>query len=138
MVESTREGSIETNESDDHDHDQEKRFEPLQPPQTREQDHDANAGSRTSSARSARSSLERTCSITDGYSHHAVDHDTLQEPSDEEKALPKPGEEFVVKWDGPSDPANPRNMHVARKWVIVVVLSLGSICVYVEGPGSTP
>ncbi|PGH19034.1 hypothetical protein AJ79_00068 [Helicocarpus griseus UAMH5409] len=87
--------------------------------------------SRTSS-RSSRSSLGRVYSLSDGYSHHAVDHDRLQEPEEEEKAeeVPPGSEmEYIVRWDGHDDPLNPRNMSLGRKWLAVVVLSVGSICV---------
>lgn len=126
MSEPLGETSVERNGRGNHN--REKQFEPLHPARSRE--HGENGVAQTSSGRSTRSSLERACSISDGYSHHAVDRDTLQEPSEIEKAYHVPGEEeFLVKWDGPSDPGNPRNMRLARKWAIVLVLSLGSICV---------
>ena len=36
---------------------------------------------------------------------------------------------FEVNWDGDHDPRNPRNMSKARKWVIVLVVSMSSLCV---------
>lgn len=36
---------------------------------------------------------------------------------------------FEVSWDGPSDPANPRSMSTARKWLIVLIVSSTSSCV---------
>ncbi|KAL1955367.1 hypothetical protein VTO42DRAFT_8649 [Malbranchea cinnamomea] len=125
MAASLEGSSIETNAADEHE--QEKQFQPLQAPQSRE--HDVNGVRRVCSGRSARSSLERACSMSDGYSHHAVDHGALQESSKEEDSELGPVEEFVVRWNGPNDPGNPRNMHIARKWAIVLILSLGAICV---------
>lgn len=34
-----------------------------------------------------------------------------------------------VSWDGLDDPMNPKNMSVARKWLVVVILAFGSTCV---------
>ncbi|QSS57017.1 MFS multidrug transporter [Histoplasma capsulatum var. duboisii H88] len=83
------------------------------------------------SSRSSRS-ISRVYSLSDGYSHPAVDNDRLQEPEDDEKAeevSTAPGAEYTVKWDGHDDPDNPRNMKLARKWAAIVVLAIGSVCV---------
>ncbi|ORY17439.1 benomyl/methotrexate resistance protein [Clohesyomyces aquaticus] len=40
--------------------------------------------------------------------------------------------EFTVAWDGDSDPDNPRSMGKARRWVIVLIVSASSLCVYLE------
>lgn len=37
---------------------------------------------------------------------------------------------FTVTWEEP-DPANPRNLGLARRWLIVILVSTGSLCVYV-------
>lgn len=111
----------------------EKRYEPIN--RTESHGRAQTRLSRQESGKSSRSSrsLERACSITDGYSHHAVDNDRLQEPGEQEAPPPPPtvGEEFVVQWDGPGDPGNPRTMSKGRKWMIVLVMSVGSACVYV-------
>jgi hypothetical protein len=39
--------------------------------------------------------------------------------------------EFEVAWDGDDDPMNPRSMPYARKWIIIMILSASSLCVYV-------
>ncbi|KAG5302748.1 MFS multidrug transporter [Histoplasma capsulatum G186AR] len=83
------------------------------------------------SSRSSRS-ISRVYSLSDGYSHPAVDNDRLQEPEDDEKAeevSTAPGAEYTVKWDGHDDPDNPRNMKLARKWAAIAVLAVGSVCV---------
>ncbi|EHY59877.1 hypothetical protein HRR83_009313 [Exophiala dermatitidis] len=36
---------------------------------------------------------------------------------------------FEVGWDGPDDPMNPKNMSKGRKWLIVITLAFGSLCV---------
>ena len=36
---------------------------------------------------------------------------------------------FEVRWDGESDPMNPRSWNKARKWAVVIIVSASSICV---------
>lgn len=73
---------------------------------------------------------------------HSRDSDT-DEPErprskDEESGITAVGDdgvnekEFEVTWDGDDDPMNPKSMAYARKWIIVVILSASSLCVYVE------
>ena len=38
-------------------------------------------------------------------------------------------QQFLVDWDGPDDPMNPKNKSLARKWVIVIIIAIGSYCV---------
>lgn len=38
-------------------------------------------------------------------------------------------EKYEVKWDGPDDPMNPRNMHRATKWLITFTVAFCSMCV---------
>ncbi|KAF2091599.1 putative MFS multidrug transporter [Saccharata proteae CBS 121410] len=43
---------------------------------------------------------------------------------------PAAGEKsFTVTWDGENDPANPRNMSKARRWLIVLIVAASSLCV---------
>jgi hypothetical protein len=35
---------------------------------------------------------------------------------------------FEVRWDGDYDPANPRSRSTARKWVVVLILAMSSLC----------
>ncbi|OJD21959.1 hypothetical protein ACJ73_06698 [Blastomyces percursus] len=105
----------------------ESHFEPICRPKL---DKDSRSTSQATS-RSSRS-LRRVYSLSDGYTHPAVDNDRLHEPEEDEKAeevSAAPGMGYIVKWDGPADPANPRNMRLGRKWVIVLVLAVGSVCV---------
>ena len=39
---------------------------------------------------------------------------------------------FEVQWDGDHDPLNPRSFSTAKKWLIVVIVSMSSTCVYVH------
>jgi hypothetical protein len=50
--------------------------------------------------------------------------------SDEEsRTIPQRSErEYLVEWDN-GDPLNPRNLPKARKWLIVSIVSLGSLLV---------
>ena len=47
------------------------------------------------------------------------------------EGAPDTKESFEVRWDGDEDPINPRNMGTARKWMIVLLVSTSSLCVYV-------
>jgi hypothetical protein len=69
----------------------------------------------------------------DGYSCFRDDDkqddglpDGIEEPQEtrEEK-------EFEVRWDGESDPMNPRTMKLWNKWLIVIIVACCSLCVYV-------
>ncbi|KAJ5438874.1 drug/proton antiporter YHK8 [Penicillium daleae] len=62
-------------------------------------------------------SLERSWSMNDGISLGGDG----QEPPEEDVG-------YTVGWDV-NDPMNPRNMSKARRWLIVVIVSLGSLCV---------
>lgn len=76
---------------------------------------------------------------------YAVDDDELRErlaaseaaggEYDAEKAVTekdRSGEAaFMVEFDGPNDPWNPRSMSKSRKYMITIILALGSVCVYV-------
>lgn len=54
--------------------------------------------------------------------------------NDEESQGPMDGTElrtrYEVTWDGEADPENPRTMSKARKWLIVMITSTSSTCVY--------
>lgn len=74
-------------------------------------------------------SIERSCSLNDGYSCHAGDEQSAEKKDDEEKATgEEQAPEFVVGFDE-DDPMNPRNMSTPRRWLIVVICSMGSLCV---------
>lgn len=114
-----------------------KQYESIHPTNSGDVDEELDRRESHASSRSQRS-LDHVVSLTDGYSHHAVDHDTLQEPTDEEEPKIEPDTEFIVQWDGPHDPDNPRNIPLMRRWLIVLVLATGSLCVYVDIPSRTP
>lgn len=76
------------------------------------------------------SSLRPTRSCVDGHGYFSE-----QEPEDGTDAPQDVGvqgsreKSFEVGWDGAGDPMNPKNMRFARKWMIVIVLAFGSLCV---------
>lgn len=70
----------------------------------------------------------------DGYSYFRDDEDGddglpagYEEPKETEEE-----KEFEVKWDGESDPMNPRCKKKWNKWLIVVIIAFCSLCVYAE------
>ncbi|EEH38102.2 hypothetical protein PAAG_01023 [Paracoccidioides lutzii Pb01] len=117
-------------------------FEPIRQAKTRNEDRplsleiqaSLSLSQRSFSAASTRGSrsMSRVYSLSDGYSHPAVQNDRLQDPEEEDKEdqLPTdPESEYIVNWDGHDDPGNPRNRSMGRKWLVVFVMSFGSICV---------
>lgn len=73
-------------------------------------------------------SLERSWSLNDGVSLGGNGYEG-------EEAGEAPGQQrleddagYTVGWDV-DDPMNPRNMSKARRWLIVIIVSLGSLCV---------
>ena len=55
------------------------------------------------------------------------DEEKLQ--GDESKGGKESEKHLVVTWDGDYDPMNPRSMGIARKWLIVLIVSTSSLCV---------
>lgn len=73
-------------------------------------------------------SMERSWSLNDGYSCGAVDEEDTEEAIDREAAAAGGDESFAVRWEE-NDAMNPRNLSSFRKWLITVIVSLGSLCV---------
>ena len=73
-------------------------------------------------SRSRSRSLERSWSLSDGLST-GVDHEA--DEAGEETDSP---DGFTVHWDE-NDPMNPRSMSMARRLMIVIIVSMGSLCV---------
>jgi hypothetical protein len=67
---------------------------------------------------------ERSYGGEDGFS-------CFQEDIRDAEAGPDNAEEkqFEVKWDGESDPMNPRNRKKAQKWMIVLIMASSALCV---------
>jgi hypothetical protein len=47
----------------------------------------------------------------------------------QESSSPDPNSQFLVEWDDGNDPLNPRSFRPAFKWLIVTVVSVGSLLV---------
>lgn len=74
-------------------------------------------------------SIERSWSLNDGYSCHTGDEESGEKIDEEAKVTgAEDPPEFVVAFDE-NDPMNPRNMSTPRRWLVVIICSLGSICV---------
>lgn len=69
-------------------------------------------------------SLERSWSLNDGVSIGG----TELEGQEADEAAREPDAGYTVGWDE-HDAMNPRNMNKARRWLIVVIVSTGSLCV---------
>ena len=77
----------------------------------------------------APSNIHRSISLTDGYSVFSPDEDDEKpEPHRPQDTDPDPKAELLVQWDE-NDPENPRSMSYARKWLICIVVCMGSVCV---------
>lgn len=71
-------------------------------------------------------SLERSWSLNDGVSLGGDGYEGVGEA--EGQARPEDDAEYTVSWEV-DDPMNPRNMGKSRKWLVVIIVSLGSLCV---------
>jgi hypothetical protein len=57
-------------------------------------------------------------------------NDSSQEDDGDVEAGRQEKDPWEVKWDGgENDPANPRSMTMARRWLIVIIVSASSLCV---------
>jgi hypothetical protein len=98
----------------------------------------AEGGQRRQGRRSSASrSLERSWSLNDGYSPHphpGYDVDTAGDAGSVRGEKGPEGAEgvgasYVVGWEE-GDAMNPRNFGTPRRWAIVLICSMGSLCVY--------
>jgi hypothetical protein len=68
-----------------------------------------------------------------GYGCDEGDESTEEEGSGgdvEAGRVPVEKDPYEVRWEGgDSDPLNPRSMTMARKWLVVIIVSLSSLCV---------
>lgn len=75
----------------------------------------------------ASASLQRSRSYGNGYGCTTFNEDE-ETTKDAEKGQ-DPNKQFEVRFDGDSDPINPRSFSKTRKWLIVAIVSAGSTCV---------
>ena len=71
--------------------------------------------------------IQRSRSYGNGYGCTTF-HDDEENPKDAEKCQ-DPNKQFEVRFDGDSDPMNPKSFSKFRKWTIVIIVSAGSTCV---------
>jgi hypothetical protein len=79
---------------------------------------DAPLQKQRSNASKSMKSVERSWSLNDGTS---LGRNEVDEAVEEDTG-------FTVGWDE-NDPLNPRNMSKCRRWLIVIIVSMGSLCV---------
>lgn len=105
--------------------DPEKAFQPIKARQKKPE------GAGPGQASTSRSnSLYTTRSYGDGHGYTCFGHDEEHQASNPGQAE-DPEKQFEVQWDGGSDPMNPRSRSKARKWLVVILVSMSSLCVYV-------
>lgn len=73
-------------------------------------------------------------SLSRARSNNGYGCDDVQDSSQEELGDVEVGgqekDPWEVRWDGgDNDPANPRSMTMARRWIIVIIVSASSLCV---------
>jgi hypothetical protein len=91
----------------------------------------SNAASRTNSrgtARKANGTSLRTISRT--RSNNGYGCCEGNESSEDIEGGEAEKDEWEVRWDGGDrDPGNPRSMAFGRKWLVVIIVSMSSLCV---------
>ncbi|KAJ5934526.1 hypothetical protein N7466_004073 [Penicillium verhagenii] len=105
---------------------QETGFSPITDSKSSEEHHDAAMEKRLSRrSRSRSQSLERSWSLNDGVS---IGGNELQDEADEAGQDADDDQGFTVRWEE-NDPMHPQKMSMARRWMIVLIVSCGSLCV---------
>lgn len=104
-----------------------KEFGPIKTNSTENHDERPNTLVPTRSRISTRS--QRSYAGADGYTQFAEDSE--EQTGSEAKEEGENGE-IIVTWEGEDDPMSPRSISHARKWLIVLILSASSLCVYVD------
>lgn len=103
--------------------DEDATFAPINCPPTNEDRRDMGIRRKRSSASR---SLERSWSLNDGTSIGGNEFE--EEEADEAGREPDTDAGYTVGWEE-NDAMNPRTMSKARKWLIVIIVSTGSLCV---------
>ncbi|OQE09887.1 hypothetical protein PENVUL_c005G04071 [Penicillium vulpinum] len=109
------------NSDDDSDHinPEDVTYAPITTPGTHDEGSATLQKQRSNASRSFKS-LERSWSLNDGVSPGG--------PEIDDAAAPNEDGVYTVGWEE-NDPMNPRNMSKARRWLIVIIISMGSLCV---------
>lgn len=75
---------------------------------------------------------QRSYAGADGYTRFSEDNEISTPAERKQETDTGQDGEIIVDWDGENDPMSPRSMSIARKWLIVIILSASSLCVYVQ------
>jgi hypothetical protein len=70
-------------------------------------------------------------SANEPHTTDSVSRITLTDEEKQQAQSPNTDGKFLVEWDGDGDPLNPRSFSLARKWLIIFIVSFGSLLVYV-------
>lgn len=97
-------------------------FAPITCPASNEERREGLQKQRSNASRS----LRRSWSLNDGISIGDDEYD--RQEADEAGRESDADAGYTVGWDE-NDAMNPRNMSKARKWLIVIIVSTGSLCV---------
>ena len=73
--------------------------------------------------------LRSVKSYSDGHGFTRTGSDNGDRKATDVERGQDPEKAFEVDWDGEDDPMNPKSMKTARKWVIVIIVSMSSLCV---------
>lgn len=75
--------------------------------------------------------LQEVRSRSSARSHKSYDGYTVDQDDQEGDTgdSTDPNRQFEVRFDGEEDPMNPKNRSTFRKWVIVLIVAFGSLCV---------
>lgn len=75
-------------------------------------------------------SLHTTRSYGDGHGYTCPSDDEEQQGANAGQT-DDPEKRFEVQWDSDTDPMNPRSRSKPQKWLVVILVSMSSLCVYV-------
>ncbi len=64
----------------------------------------------------------------DGYTWHHDGDESSQRPNRAKAGVVTP-QPYLVAFDGDADPENPRSMSTPRRWAIVLICAVSSLCV---------
>ncbi|MCJ1351001.1 MAG: hypothetical protein MMC33_000983 [Icmadophila ericetorum] len=68
-------------------------------------------------------------SYSDGTGFHRASIEEVDMAAGDTANPTDPEKQFEVRWDGENDPRNPRSMSNPRKWLVVLIVSMSSLCV---------
>ena len=109
--------------TEDPENDQQKAFTPVK--SYAESQKSARNRGRSQSGYSG--SQQRSRSYGDGHGFTCISHEDFDNHVTDNQS--EKDQNFEVAWQGDDDAMNPRNMKKARRWLIVVIVSMGSTCV---------